>query len=279
MVLWVLVAIATPIPGDSRLAGRGSGFRRGYSPALYRGAATPDRIEPNKCLTQCTRIQARSSGTVGRLRWGPAPGADCRLRQWMRPRNRTTCRSTAEWDPRSARTYLLVGINVAVFLWMVCTGVSATLPNDAQLQRFGANSADLVLIHENGEWYRLLTATFVHMRMHSHRHEHVVPLEPGPAGRATARAPWALSPSSPDRGRRQSAFGSGSRSLLPSHAHSGQYRDGRRSFRRGLRHRRDPDRAAFEPQAPDPMVRAASVCGTSVVVCAPSTSSSAHRPS
>ena len=68
----------------------------------------------------------------------------------------------SEWDPRSAPgTYLLLGINVAVYLWMVLHGVSATLPNNMQLQHFGANSADLVLIH--GQWYRLLTATFVHI--------------------------------------------------------------------------------------------------------------------
>jgi rhomboid protease GluP len=58
-------------------------------------------------------------------------------------------------------TYLLVGINCAVFLWMVLHGVSAQSPTSDDLLRFGANSTGLVLNH--GQWYRLLTATFVHV--------------------------------------------------------------------------------------------------------------------
>ncbi len=58
-------------------------------------------------------------------------------------------------------TYLLVGINCAVFLWMVLHGVSVQSPTPNDLVRFGANNAGLVLNH--GEWYRLLTATFVHV--------------------------------------------------------------------------------------------------------------------
>ena len=67
----------------------------------------------------------------------------------------------SEWDPRSAPgTYFLIAINVAVFLWMVLHGVSPTLPQPAQLIHYGANQSVLVL---NGEWYRLVTATFVHV--------------------------------------------------------------------------------------------------------------------
>src|SRR5580765_3832141 len=69
--------------------------------------------------------------------------------------------------PRPARsalsapgTYILVGINCAVFLWMVLHGVSPTLPEPMQLVHFGANVPVLVL---HGQWYRLLTATFVHV--------------------------------------------------------------------------------------------------------------------
>lgn len=58
-------------------------------------------------------------------------------------------------------TYILVGINVAVFLWMVLSGVSFQSPTSANLIHFGANSTSRVLI--NGEWYRLLTAIFVHV--------------------------------------------------------------------------------------------------------------------
>ncbi len=57
-------------------------------------------------------------------------------------------------------TYLLLGINIAVFVWMVLHGVSPTSPTPEQLLRFGANATDHVLA---GQWYRLLTATFVHV--------------------------------------------------------------------------------------------------------------------
>jgi rhomboid protease GluP len=70
-------------------------------------------------------------------------------------------REHSDWDPRAApATYLLVAINCAVFLWMVLHGVDARSPTVEDLIRFGANRTDLVL---NGEWYRLLTAIFVHV--------------------------------------------------------------------------------------------------------------------
>jgi rhomboid protease GluP len=57
-------------------------------------------------------------------------------------------------------TYVLVGINCAVFLWMVLHGVDPASPTPGQLIHFGANVPALVL---HGQWYRLLTATFVHV--------------------------------------------------------------------------------------------------------------------
>jgi len=57
-------------------------------------------------------------------------------------------------------TYILVGINCAVFLWMVLHGVDPANPTPMQLIHFGANVPVLVL---SGGWYRLLTATFVHV--------------------------------------------------------------------------------------------------------------------
>ena len=57
-------------------------------------------------------------------------------------------------------TYLLVGINCAVYLWMVLHGVSPSEPTPMQLIHYGANVPVLVL---HGQWYRLLTATFVHV--------------------------------------------------------------------------------------------------------------------
>ena len=73
----------------------------------------------------------------------------------------TNSREYSEWDPRSAPgTYLLLAINVVVFLWMLVHGVSLRDPTAAQLLHYGANSPVLIL---NGEWWRLLTATFVHI--------------------------------------------------------------------------------------------------------------------
>ncbi len=67
----------------------------------------------------------------------------------------------SEWDPRSAPgTYTLITANVAVFLWMVHSGVSWTNPEPDQLVHFGANSTRLVL---EGQWYRMFTAIFVHI--------------------------------------------------------------------------------------------------------------------
>jgi rhomboid protease GluP len=70
-------------------------------------------------------------------------------------------REYSDWDPRSApATYFLLAINCAVFLWMVFHGVSATDPSERALLHYGANQTDLVL---HGQWYRLLSATFVHV--------------------------------------------------------------------------------------------------------------------
>jgi rhomboid protease GluP len=68
----------------------------------------------------------------------------------------------SEWDPRSAPgTYFLLAINIAVFLWMVLHGVSWLSPTPQQLMHYGANNSAFVLDYH--EWYRLLTATFVHI--------------------------------------------------------------------------------------------------------------------
>ena len=76
-------------------------------------------------------------------------------------RTRPRRREFSVWDPRSAPgTYLLLAVNVAVFLWMVTHGVSATMPTDRQLVHYGANVTWLVL---HGQWWRLLTAIFVHV--------------------------------------------------------------------------------------------------------------------
>jgi rhomboid protease GluP len=58
-------------------------------------------------------------------------------------------------------TYLLVGINCAVFLAMVARHISPISPTTDQLYNWGADNAGAVLI--GGEWFRIVTAMFVHV--------------------------------------------------------------------------------------------------------------------
>jgi rhomboid protease GluP len=58
-------------------------------------------------------------------------------------------------------TYVLVGINCAVFLAMTLNHVSPLGPTAEQLMHWGANNAGSVLI--NDQWWRIITAMFVHV--------------------------------------------------------------------------------------------------------------------
>ncbi len=58
-------------------------------------------------------------------------------------------------------TYLLLGVNIAVYLWMVHAGVDRLTPSPEDLIRFGANNAEAVLLGH--QWWRLVTAMFVHV--------------------------------------------------------------------------------------------------------------------
>ena len=70
-------------------------------------------------------------------------------------------REFSVWDPRSAPgTYLLLAINIAVYLWMATHGVGLGEPSEGTLLHYGANNTWYVL---HGQWFRLLTATFVHV--------------------------------------------------------------------------------------------------------------------
>src|ERR1700722_8998492 len=58
-------------------------------------------------------------------------------------------------------TYLLLGINCGVFIVMVARGISIWMPTTDQLMGWGANNAGNVLL--GGEWWRIVTAMFVHV--------------------------------------------------------------------------------------------------------------------
>jgi rhomboid protease GluP len=69
-------------------------------------------------------------------------------------------RPSSSWASSPA-TYLLVGINCAVFVAMIVSGMSLLNPSPDQLLHWGANNAGAVLI--GGEWWRISTAMFVHV--------------------------------------------------------------------------------------------------------------------
>src|ERR1022692_2047168 len=79
---------------------------------------------------------------------------------YIPPRAPPVRRQRPSWAMAPA-TYLLVGINCAVFLAMVARGVSAGSPTVEQLMQWGANNAGNVLL--GGEWWRTVTAMFVHV--------------------------------------------------------------------------------------------------------------------
>jgi rhomboid protease GluP len=58
-------------------------------------------------------------------------------------------------------TYLLVGINCAVFVAMLVRGLSFWMPTAEQVLHWGGENTGLVLVY--GEWWRIVTAMFVHV--------------------------------------------------------------------------------------------------------------------
>lgn len=58
-------------------------------------------------------------------------------------------------------TYLLLAINIGVFVWMVYKGADPRLPSSPDLIRFGADYPYFMV--EMGQWWRLITAMFVHV--------------------------------------------------------------------------------------------------------------------
>lgn len=68
-------------------------------------------------------------------------------------------RRRSGWELAPA-TYILTGINIAVYVLMVLRGVSPTAPTGDQLVHWGANVGLFVLADH--QWWRLVTSTFVH---------------------------------------------------------------------------------------------------------------------
>lgn len=62
--------------------------------------------------------------------------------------------------PMAPATYLLVGINCAVFALMLLSRVNAFNPSLDALLAWGADNAGLVLL--GGQWWRIVSAMFVH---------------------------------------------------------------------------------------------------------------------
>ena len=99
-----------------------------------------------------------SPQTDGELvpRSAPAPMPDYE-REISRPNSRAR-----GWNILATPgTYILLAVNIAVFGWMVLHGVSPKDPTTVQLIHYGATNAILILLYH--QWWRLLTATFVHV--------------------------------------------------------------------------------------------------------------------
>ena len=110
-------------------------------PAFRSGSVEPEILPPDR----------RPDGpTTG---WYPPPE-----QQYVPPQPRTRRRPGWAFAPA---TYTLVGINCAVYLGMVLTGVSFWEPTIGQLLHWGANNGTRVL--QYGQWWRLISAMFVHV--------------------------------------------------------------------------------------------------------------------
>lgn len=107
-------------------------------------------------------MSLESSPEFDAPRYGPP--ADDVQREDTALQNAAARRSMGSRLPRlrqAPATYLLLGINIVVYLWMVLHGVDPISPNPDDLVHFGATYAPLVFL--NHEWFRVVTAMFVHV--------------------------------------------------------------------------------------------------------------------
>jgi membrane associated rhomboid family serine protease len=69
-------------------------------------------------------------------------------------------RTLVEFSPRALVTPTLIGCNIAVFVIMVASGVNPMQPTIEDLINWGADFGPKTV---NGQWWRLLTSTFIHI--------------------------------------------------------------------------------------------------------------------
>ncbi|WP_232296200.1 rhomboid family intramembrane serine protease [Terriglobus sp. TAA 43] len=107
-------------------------------------------------------MSIESSPEFDASRYGPP--ADDVQREDAALQNAAARRSMGSRMPRlrqAPATYLLLGINIVVYLWMILHGVDPISPDPDALVHFGATYAPLVFL--NHEWFRVVTAMFVHV--------------------------------------------------------------------------------------------------------------------
>jgi rhomboid protease GluP len=115
--------------------------------------------DPRTACPVCGSDLSRSPTATLRLTELPAFPGDA---DSHRPEDEGTAfqRLLVAMTPRVYVTRALVAINVGVFVLMVASGVSAISPSGEDLVRWGADFGPKTLA---GEWWRLLTATVVHV--------------------------------------------------------------------------------------------------------------------
>lgn len=114
------------------------------SPPMHSGSVQPEILPPAGHAPNQDQSQPRG--------WYPPPD-----QQYHPPRPRRPHPPGWAFAPA---TYVLVGINCAVYLGMVLTGASFWDPSIEKLLIWGANNGTLVLHY--GQWWRLVSAMFVH---------------------------------------------------------------------------------------------------------------------